>query len=94
MAIAWEFTITPIDVPKRIVRVVAVRMDSALPGLVYIVSLENADISTVAKKTAALNVLWAKYQQKLAYQQLLNSIAGEITTLEAQGKTDFEGREI
>jgi len=95
MAITWEFVIEPIDVPNRIVSVTATRADDAAenPDPVYVVSLQNADISTTEKKLEALDVLWAKYLNKKAKQELLDSIAGEVEELEGLAKENFEGRE-
>lgn len=95
MAITWEFEIKPIDVPDRIVSVTATRTDDAVenPDPVYTVSLQNADISTPEKKLEALDILWAKYEKKVAEQALLDSIASEISELEGNAKTNFEGRE-
>ena len=93
MAIAWEFTITPIDVPNKIVSVSATRTDDEPESHQYTVVLQNADISTSAKKTEALDVLWAKYEKKVADQVVLDSIATEISELEDAAKTNFEGRE-
>lgn len=95
MAITWEFTIEPIDIPNRVVSVSATRTDNALvdPDPEYIVTLQNADISTTEKKAEALNVLWAKYERAVAKQAQLDTIEVEITALEAQAKISFEGRE-
>jgi len=95
MAITWDFTITPIDVPNKIVSISATRTDDSPtdPEPPYTVTMQNADISTGEKKTEALNALWAKYQKKVADQALIDSIADEIATLEDNAKNNFEGRE-
>ncbi|KKN20060.1 hypothetical protein LCGC14_0939540 [marine sediment metagenome] len=95
MAIMWEFTITPIDIPNRIVSVSATRTDDSPtdPDPTYTVSMQNADISTTAKKTEALNALWAKYEKQVAEQATLNIINAEIDTLQIAAKANFEGRE-
>ena len=94
MAITWEFAITPIDVPNRIVSVKAVRTDDSLtdPDPSYTVTLQNADISTTVKKTEALNVLWAKYEKKVAEQAAMDVVNAEIDALEIAAKANFEGR--
>jgi len=93
MAITWEFTIKPINIPNRIVSVSATRIDDTQPGLIYTVTLQNADISTAEKKAEALDVLWAKYQKKVIEQTQFDIIEAEITTLTIQAKSNFEGRE-
>jgi len=93
--ITWEFEITPIDIPKRIVSISATRTDDSPtdPDPIYNVTIQNADISTSAKKTETLNTLWNKYLKKRANQALLDSIADEINALEGAAKANFEGRE-
>jgi F0F1-type ATP synthase gamma subunit len=93
MAITWDVQITPLDVPHRIAGIVAVATDNT-SGATYAVSLANADISTTAKKTEVLNTIWNKYLTKVAEQALLDSIAGEIASLEAAAKVNLEGRTI
>ena len=95
MAITWEFTINPIDIPNRIVSVSATRTDDSPtnPDPIYTVTLQNADISTAEKKAEALNVLWNKFLKKATKQIQLDIIESEITELEIQAKSNFEGRE-
>lgn len=95
MAITWEFTITPIDVSSKIVGVSATRTDDSPtdPDPPYTVTMKNADISTSQKKVEALDVLWAKYEKKVAQQALRDAIAQEISALEVSAKENFEGRE-
>jgi len=95
MAITWEFTIKPIDVPNRIVSVSATRTDDNItnPDPIYMVGLQNADISTSEKKMEALNSLWAKYLKKVADQTQLDIVNTEIELLETQAKLNFETRE-
>jgi len=93
MAVTWEVKITPIDVPRRIVGIVATATDS-IDLRTYTVNMANADISTTAKKTEVLNTLWNKYVKKRAEQTLLDSIAGEITALELAAKANLEGRTL
>lgn len=95
MAITWEFEIKPIDILNRIVSVRAARMDDTLvgPDPIYVVTLQNADISTSEKRVEALDVLWDKYLKKVTKQTQLDVINVEIEALEAQAKTNFEGRE-
>lgn len=95
MAITWDFTITPIDVPNKIVSVSATRVDDSPtePEPPCTVIMQNADISTPQKKIEALDVLWAKYEKKVAEQAVQDSIADEISDLEASAKQNFEGRE-
>lgn len=94
MAINWDFEITPIDIPNKIVGVFATRTDDGQPDLIYVVTLKNADISTSEKKMEVLNVLWAKYQRKVEEQIQFDTIESEITELELQAKDNFENREI
>ena len=94
MAITWEFEITPVDIPQKIVRVKAVRTDDMEVEPEYMVTLQNADISTPEKKAEALNVLWDKFLVKKAENAVLETIQTEIEALEATAKTNFEGREL
>lgn len=91
MSIIWEIKITPIDVPKRIVGIIAIATDN-VSGRIYTVNLVNADISTTAKKIEVLSTIWSKYLKKLAEQVLLDSITGEISSLESAAKANLEGR--
>lgn len=95
MAVSWEFTIEPINIPNKIVSVSATRTDDAAenPDPTYTVTLRNADISTPEKRLEALNTLWAKYLKKVAENTALEAIQVEIDALEASAKTNFEGRE-
>ena len=93
MAITWTFTITPIDIPNKIVKIIAVRTDDAAPDSIFTVKSENADISSGPLKVAALNALWAKYQDELAKKAALDAIADIISDLETAAKEDFEARE-
>jgi hypothetical protein len=93
MAITWDVKITPIDVPRKIVGIVAVATNDVAVRT-YTVSTANADISTSAKKTIVLNILWSKFLKKWAEQALLDSIAVEISDLEAAAKTNLEGRTV
>lgn len=93
MAIIWEFEIEPISIPDKIVSVKATRTDSLSVDPVYVVTLQNADISTAEKKAEALDTLWNKYLNKVTKQVQLDTIEVEIEALEAQAKVNFEGRE-
>lgn len=95
MAITWEFEIEPINIPDRIVSVMATRTDDSPtdPDPIYIVTLQNADISTAEKKAEALDTLWNKYLNKVVKQTQLDVINAEIEALETQAKANFEGRE-
>lgn len=93
MAITWDVKITPLDVPKRIVSIVAVATDNT-SALTYTVTLQNADISTTTKKAECLNTIWNKYLTKLAEWALFDSIATEIANLETAAKTNLEGRTV
>lgn len=94
MAITWVFTITPVDIPQKIVSVKAVRTDDTEEEPEYTVTLQNADISTPEKKVEALNVLWDKFLVKKTLNAANEAIQTEIEALEASAKTNFEGREI
>lgn len=94
MAFTWTVKIIPIDIPKKIISVNCMVVDTVDNNKEYSVSVANADISTAAKKTATLNVLWNKFVVKYQHEQLLKSIATEIATLEAAAKTNLEGRTI
>lgn len=94
MAFTWTVKITPIDIPKKIVSVNCTVIDTADSDKEYTVLVANADISTAAKKTAVLNILWNKFVAKYQQEQLLKSIASEIATLETAAKTNLEGRSI
>lgn len=94
MAFEWTVKITPIDIPKRIVSVNCTVIDTSDSNKEYAVSITNADISTAAKKIAVLNSLWSKFVVKYQQEQLLKSIASEISSLEAAAKSNLEGRTI
>jgi hypothetical protein len=91
MAITWDVKITPLDVPNRIVGILAVATDS-ISGGVHNVMLQNADVSTSARKAEVLNIIWNKYLKKRADHALLDSIAPEIANLQIAAKTNLEGR--
>lgn len=92
MAISCLPTITVVDISKRIVKIVCVITVDETHS--YTVSVENADISTSAKKTEAANSIWAKllvmHQKRLAE----DSVQAEIAALTLALKTNIEGRVI
>lgn len=97
MVVSWEGIITPIDILKKIVKIVATRTETddtdplnLVVVSVHTVSMESAAISTAANKLEAANILWAKYQKKIAKE---TQVANLIGALEAQLKIDLEGRE-
>lgn len=94
MAITWTFSITPINVSEKIVSVTAVAHDDT-PGVDDIqVRSANADISSPAKKTESLNVLWAKYIKITEERIISDNLAEEIELLQTSAKANFEGRSL
>ena len=90
MAISWEVTITPTDIPNKIVRIVAVRTDDTPDAIQYTVGMDSADISTTAKKAEAMDIIWEKYQTKAAKQTVVDAVIGELESL---AKANLEARE-
>ena len=62
----------------------------AITGVITPVSMHSADISTAEKKSEALDILWAKWLTIDARNTAVNDLIGQ---LEAQAKTNLEGRE-
>ena len=92
MAHTCEPTITPLDIPSKIVRITA---DIAVDvGPVHTIVLRAVDISTTAKKVEVANILWNKFLVKYAQQLAEEGIAGELNDLEAALAADIEGRTI
>lgn len=92
MAHTCEPTITPLDIPSKIVRITAdIAVDE---GPVHTVVLQAADISTTAKKAEAANTLWNKFLVKYAQQLAEEGIAEEIANLEVSLAANIEGRTI
>ena len=87
----WVVKITPIDVPNKIVRIVATRTDDAEvdPDPVYTIMF-HADISTPAKKLAAMDRVWAKYLVKAAKQTAIDALISDLETIAA---ANLEARE-
>ena len=92
MAHTCEPTITPLDIPSKIVRITAnISVDE---GPVHTVVLQAADISTTAKKAEVANTLWSKFLVKYARQLAEEGIAEEIADLEVSLANNIEGRTI
>ena len=89
MAISWKVTIIPIDIPNKIVRIVAVRTDETPDAPVYTVRF-HANISTSALKLEALDRIWAKYQTLAAKQAIVDVIIGDLETV---AEANLEERE-
>jgi len=92
MAIGCIPTITVVDIPAKIVKIVCVI--SVDGGPAHTVILQNANISTAAKKTEAANTVWNKFLALRAIQLQIEGIAGELASLETALKTNIEGRTI
>jgi len=92
MAITCVSTISPIDIPNKIVRVDAdITNDTEVTQHVVI---QNADISTAPKKVLVADILWAKYLYQRNKQLQLEAIQDEIDALESQLNSNIEGRTI
>ena len=92
MAHTCEPTITPLDIPSKIVRITAdIAVDA---GPTHTVILQAADISTPAKKAGVADTLWTKFLVKYAQQLAEEGIAEEIADLETALAADIEGRTI
>ncbi len=87
MAITITPTITPTNDPN-IVGFSAAFVDD-VAGTTIIAGMRSADISTGPKKLAAMNIVWDKYQDKLAKQAQIDAAIG---TLEADAKANLEAR--
>ena len=92
MAITCESTITPIDIPNKIVRVEADITNNT--EVTQHVVIQNADISTTPKKALVADILWAKYLYQRNKQLQLEAIQSEIDALEVQLNSNIEGRSI
>ena len=92
MAINCIPTITVVDIPAKIVKIMCVVSVDA--GIAHTVVLEHADISTVAKKTVVANTIWNKFLALRAIQLQKEGVAGELASLETALKTNIEGRTI
>ena len=92
MAITWEITIQPLDVPRKEASIMAVRTDDTDPENILTEThfIITAILDTVAQKTAALDNIW---QQHLDYQTRQTAINEYVGGLKAQAKTNLEGRE-
>lgn len=90
MAIAWEVKITPIDIPAKEASVVATRTDSTDPSNPRIYTLSSWTLSNPAKQLAALDEIWKMHQAALTLE---TDIANFLVGLEAQAKSNLEGRE-
>ena len=92
MAHTCEPTITPLDIPSKIVRITAdIAVDA---GPVHTIVLRAADISTTAKKVEVADILWNKFLVKYAQQLAEEGIAEEIADLEVSLASNIEGRTI
>ena len=92
MAVTWTCEIEAVDVANKLVRVTATRTDDTDPENVktVTVSSESVDISTQEKKLAALDVLWAKYEAKVAKNDAIETV---LAGLAASVVTNFTNRE-
>ena len=92
MAISCIPTITAVDVPAKIVKIMCVISVDA--GTEHTVIIEHADISTAANKTAVANTIWNKFLAMRAIQLQIEGIADELAALETALKNNIEGRTI
>ena len=92
MAITCVSTITPIDIPHKIIRIEAdITNDTEVTQHVII---QNADISTVPKKALVADILWNKYLYQRTKQLELEAIQDEVDALETQLNSNIEGRTV
>lgn len=92
MAITCVSSIVPVDIANKIVSVSADITNDTEPT--QTVTIQNADISTPAKKLLVADIIWQKYLTKRNKQLLLDIIQDEIATLEGQLNSNIEGRTI
>ena len=89
MAITWEIKIRPLDVTRKEASITAVRTDDvAITTETH--TIISALLDTQEQKAAVLDLLW---QSHLDYQIKQAAIDAYIGGLEAQAKTNLEGRE-
>ena len=88
--VTWEVKIGIINVARKEVSVTATRIDdSVTPNDVRNYTVRAA-IKTAAQKAAVMDRIWSKHQDALALESAAATIIG---TLEAQAKSNLEGRE-
>ena len=92
MAIICEPTITVLNVAEKKVKVECLVTVDA--GHIYTAIVQEADISTPAKKAEVANVIWAKLLVLHQNRLLEDGVATEIETLETDLKENIEGRAI
>lgn len=92
MAVTCTSTIKPIDVANRIVSISADITNNTEPTHTIIV--QNADISTPAKKAAVADIIWEKYLRKREKQIALDALQSEITQLQDNLNANIEGRSV
>lgn len=102
MAFTWTVKIIPIDIPKKIISVNCIVVDTADNNREYQVSSASVDISKISaskeekdkKETDMWDILWKKFLVKYEEQQKLNAIQSKMTDLENAAKANLEGRKI
>ena len=92
MAITWEVTIKPLNVSEKEASIMAIRTDDTNPLDILTEThfIISAILNTTQQKVDALNNIW---QQHLDYQARQTAINNYIGTMEADAKSDLEGRE-
>ena len=91
MAITWEVTIKPVKVSEQVVSISATASDSVTESEIT-VGIREAKISTAELKTAAINLIWSKYQRALSAWTSRNNVQITCDALELSAKTNLEGR--
>ena len=89
MARTCESTITPIDIAKKDVSVVAVITDTVVHENPVTVTVTRALIGTMAQKKAVADEIWTKYQSKIAEDK---AMADVLSALQNALNTNIEAR--
>ena len=92
MAVKWEVTIQPLDIPRKEATVRAIRIDDTDPENVLTEThfIISAILDTQQHKIDAEDNIW---QQHLVYQARQTTINNYIGNLEVTAKINLEGRE-
>jgi len=92
MAIAWDVTVTPLNVDRKEASVVAIRTDDTNPLDIKTEThtIITAILATQAQKIAMLDQIW---QQHLDWQNKISKIDDYVGTIEQDAKTNLEARE-
>jgi len=92
MAITCVPTITIMNIAEKKVKVECLITVDA--GHIYSVVVQEADISTSAKKAEVANIIWAKLLVLHQKRLLEDGVATEIENLENILKKNIEGRAV